>query len=141
MKPKAQNSKDVLKYIDPSKPVRVYRNLNHHCLSVKQNGIVQCHAQNVILENVTFIISKKSQNRVRVEKRKNVHAFVQGMVIAQNPTLKQSWVELYYNPYTCESFIEKHTKAIVASADFCDLEADPNVRSEILASNIKYYVK
>ena len=39
-KPFCEKSKDVLQYIDETKPVYVYRNLHKQCLSVRQDGIV-----------------------------------------------------------------------------------------------------
>ena len=80
-KPKVKRSRDICQYIDTSKKVRVYKNLHKGCYSVKQGGLVKVHADNVTLEDVKFIVSKIGQERVRKEKRKNVHAFVEGFVV------------------------------------------------------------
>ena len=80
-KPRVQKSIEILDHIDPTKKVRVYRNLHKDCFSVKQDGLVRCHADNVTLFNVEFIVSKAGQRRVRDEKKKNVHAFVEGFVV------------------------------------------------------------
>jgi len=39
-KPLAECSREVLEYIDPLKPVHVYRNLHKKCLSVRQGGLI-----------------------------------------------------------------------------------------------------
>ena len=80
MKPRVNTSREVLAHVDGSKPVRVYRNLHKNCVSVKQGGIVRCHAENVTLKDCKFIVSLAGQRRVRDEKKKNVHSFVEGYV-------------------------------------------------------------
>ena len=79
--PHVENSRQVLKHVDPSKPVRVYRNLHKQVISVKQGGLVRCHADNVVLHFCKFIVSKAGQKRVRDEKRKNVHEYIEGLVV------------------------------------------------------------
>jgi hypothetical protein len=97
-----------------------------------QDGKVVCHAENVQLANVRFVVSKAGQRRVREEKRKNVHAFVEGQW-CDFSLLTMLMEELYYNPYTCDGFTVKSTGEIVSSAKFCDLEADVNVGPCVLA--------
>ena len=69
-KPRCETNRDVIQHIDPTKKVRVYRNLHRKCISVKQGGIVRCWTTNVVLKDCKFIISKAGQKRVRDEKRK-----------------------------------------------------------------------
>ena len=85
-KPRTANSKEVLAYVNRLQKVRVYRNLHKKCLSVKQGGIVQCHTDNIVLRDCKFIVSKAGQKRVRDEKRKNVHAYVEGYVVNARKT-------------------------------------------------------
>ncbi len=87
-KPFVETSKEVLQYIDPTKKVRVYRNLHKDCISVKQGGLVRCHATNVVLKDCKFIVSEAGQRRVRNEKKKNVHAFVEGYVVDARRSLE-----------------------------------------------------
>ena len=63
-KPFCEKSKEVLQYIDETKPVYVYRNLHKQCLSVRQDGIVKCHAENVVLMDCEFKVSLAGQKRV-----------------------------------------------------------------------------
>ena len=88
-KPRTQKSFEIAEHIDTTKKVRVYRNLHRDCYSVKQGGIVRCHAENVTLRSCQFIVSKAGQRRVRDEKRKNVHAFIEGYVFDTRTTEKR----------------------------------------------------
>ena len=86
---------------------KCYRNLNKPGVTWSivnsSTGLVDQYANKVILENVNFKVSKTGQSRVRKEKRKNVHAFVIGNIIANLPNN----VELFratYNPYRDDGF-------------------------------------
>lgn len=135
-KPRVEKSIDILKYIDTSKKVRVYRNLHKKCFSVKQNNLVLVHADNVTLENVKFIVSKAGQRRVRDEKKKNVHAFIEGYVVdtrkADNYVDGEwsdkeiengftNWICAYYNPYECDGFMNTATEQVYETAKIADL--------------------
>ena len=135
-KPRVKTSVEVLAHIDGSQPVRVYRNLHKDCFSVKQGGLVRCHADNVTLENVKFIVSKAGQRRVRDEKKKNVHAFVEGYVADTRKADKYvdgewsdkeiengftNWICAYYNPYECDGFMNTATEQVYKTAKIADL--------------------
>jgi hypothetical protein len=87
-KPFCEKSSEVLDHIDPTKPVFVYRNLHKKCLSVRQGGIVKCHAENVVLMDCEFKVSIKGRDRVRKEGKKNVHAGIKGMVVDARRSLE-----------------------------------------------------
>ena len=119
-KPRVKRSIDIRCWIDSNKKVRVYRNLHKNCFSIKQDGIVKCHADNVTLHECKFIISKAGQKRVRDEEKKNVHAFIEGYVVdtrqaddivdgkKSDEEIDQgnsNWKKLFYNPYLCDGFV------------------------------------
>lgn len=135
-KPKVKTSKEVIEHINPERPVFVYRNLHKKCLSVQQDGIVRCHVDNIVLEDAEFRVSKAGQKRVRDEKKKNVHAKVKGMVVA-NPSeiLQLEWNSVYYNPYKTDEFTDTANSRHVASALFADIDAQDG----ILALAPKYF--
>jgi hypothetical protein len=143
-KPVAERYADVLLYVEESKPVTVYRNLHNNCLSVKQDGIVRCHAKTgVCLHNATFVVQKGGQARVRLEKVKNVHAFIKGYVT--NPRkadnlLPFAWESIYYNPYKVDHFTNNADSKAVKCAEWVDISAvaDDWV-SQILAFNLGYF--
>ena len=123
MKPKAKNSKEVLEYIDPSKPVYVYRNLHKNCLSVQQDGIVRCHADNIVLSCSEFKVSDKGREKVRRERKKNVHAKIKGYAV-KNPSeiISNNWHKCYYNPYKTDYFMDESNNKYVRSAQYADVD-------------------
>jgi hypothetical protein len=123
-KPFAENSLQILEYINPEKKVRVYRNLHKKCLSVKQDGIVRCHASYVSLKDCSFIVNAAGQNRVRTEKRKNVHSYIEGLIIDSKEyknNLPYEWQPLYYNPYKTDHWVEVESGKYVAFARLVEL--------------------
>ena len=97
-----------------NKPVQVYRNLTKQCYSVQQNGIVVAYTNSVMLEGVTFIVRPAGNKKVRDTGRKNVHAFVKGLIV------EDSGIKLprlgYYNPYKYDSFIDLKSKRRLKTA-------------------------
>ena len=142
MKPFCETSTEVLDHIDPAKPVYVYRNLHKKCLSVKQGGIVRCHAENVVLRDCKFIVSEAGQRRVRNEKKKNVHAFVKGRVVEARRSLELldfGWESVYYNPYSCEHWQLENVPydQYVDQSGWADIHAD-NLGASVLAFDVLY---
>ena len=88
--------------IDPTKPVEVYKNLNRNCWSVRQDGIVRFHTYAIALKQCQFKVSKSGRQRVLREKRKNVHAFIKGMVTRKGDRVKGDKVT--YDPYKMSTF-------------------------------------
>jgi|TARA_Y100000592_G_scaffold84767_1_gene136047 hypothetical protein len=140
IKPHVSKSSEVVDFINVEKKVRVYRNLHKNCFSIKQDGLVRCHADHVTLRDCKFIVSKAGQKRVRDEGRKNVHAFVEGYVCAtrkadkivdgaksdaEMDAGKSDWKKAYYNPYTCDTFINQYDGSPLETSTFADLYVDP----------------
>ena len=139
-KPRVEQSRDVSQHIDPTKKIRVYRNLHKKCYSVKQGGLVRCHTDHITLRDCKFIVSKAGQKRVRDEGKKNVHAFVEGFVVDTCEAGKivdghksdeqiwkgeSLWGNAYYNPYTCDTFIDTYDGSPLETARFTDLYVEP----------------
>jgi hypothetical protein len=86
--------------------VRVYFNLHKKLLSVqtKVNGSwkVIKHVFNINLTDVKFKVSEGGRQRVLREKRKNVHAFIEGVEVDQ--PIDQRAQNVTYNPYKYEKF-------------------------------------
>jgi hypothetical protein len=89
---------------DPTgRRVRIYRNLHAQAWSVlamegPHAGRVVAHADSATLDVARFIVSKAGRARVLREKRKNVHAYVDGILRA-TPTDPLGLLPLTYNPY------------------------------------------
>jgi hypothetical protein len=88
------------------KRARVYFNLHKNRLSVQYKGLVVAHVDEIKLENAQFKVSEAGRERVLREKRKNVHAFVVG-VVSNNEYFVDT--EITYNPYKYSSFVNRET--------------------------------
>lgn len=143
MKPFCETSTEVLEHINPAKPVYVYRNLQRKCLSVKQRGIVRCHAANVVLKNCHFVVWEAGQRKVREQKQKNVHAFIVGHVKPAREAdelLDFGWQSVYYNPYSCEHWQLENEPydQYVDRSTWVDVYADNIFGASVLAYDLVY---
>ena len=108
--------------------VEVYFNLHKHCLSYRPSGGRVRHARSLTLQNVKFNVQPAGREKVIREKKKNVHAFVRGIVInsyAETVDDKGKIKEyceqremrrITYNPYKYESFVYADTEEPVFEA-------------------------
>ena len=98
--------------------VQVYRNLNRKFASGKpvfsvrnDKGLVEDHVASISLLDPVFRVSKAGNERVRKEKRKNVHAYIQGKRMKGVPSYMEGlkwgneWRKVAYNPYKHEHFV------------------------------------
>ena len=85
--------------------VRVYYNLHKKCFSVQdyKTGLVTKHTNQLDLSNALFVVRKSGNERVKSEGKKNVHAFVNGIVNDKSSDTKH-WYEVRYNPYEMDYF-------------------------------------
>ncbi len=82
------------------KKVKVYWNLHKQCWSVIYKTKVVGYVYSIRLENVHFVVQKAGRQRVLQEKKKNVHAFVVGTLIAFNQQKPPDYVlKISYHPY------------------------------------------
>jgi hypothetical protein len=134
-KPIANSYKEQLSLINPAKPIKCYRNLHTGLWSVKQ-GVVRFHTKCIFLKDVDFLVNEKNRQRVIREKKKNVHAYVQGF-ICDRPTYFTIGVDCYevtYNPYKCRHFVCRRGEVI--SAEVCGMIKRDDGRMRVYASNI-----
>ena len=88
--------------------VRVYYNLHKKCFSIQdyKTGLVTKHTTQLNLSNAMFVVRKSGNERVRSEGKKNVHAFVNG-IVNDKPSDTNSFHNSYrvrYNPYEMDYF-------------------------------------
>ena len=88
--------------------VHVYRNLQKKCWSVKDpsSGKVFNHVNNLHMHNVEFRVQPAGRDRVLKEKRKNVHAYVTGL-LETHIKCDCGWYndgQVTYNPYKTDHF-------------------------------------
>lgn len=88
--------------------VRVYRNLNRKCFSVQHKTAkgwrVLKHVSSIILKSPSYKVSEAGRNRVLREKRKNVHAWVEGEEVESLPNGCSCDRKVIYNPYKSNKF-------------------------------------
>lgn len=95
--------------------VFVYFNLHKKVFSLRAaNGInkgrVIGHTNQVLLENVAFKVSESGRQRVLLERRKNVHAGVQGTLVSLDLiSIPEGARIASYNPYKHNRFFYKDT--------------------------------
>ncbi len=87
--------------------VRVYRNLNKRCFSVKAKDAaghwkVVGYEDSIAIKNAKFVVQEGGRKRVLKDKQKNVHAFVEGERF--KTTRRDLGREISYNPYTTACF-------------------------------------
>lgn len=87
--------------IDFTQPVRIYKNLHNGLFSIKQKELVVAHVRTFEITNVDFKVNESGRQRVILEKKKNVHAFVCGRLLKVNAEyeIKPYLVKVTYNPY------------------------------------------
>lgn len=87
-------------------PVRIYRNLNNGTMSVQgKSGAawrVIGHVTEATLQDVVFKISSASQARARQEQVRNVHAWGQGILVADVAAI--ATLPLYYHSFKSDTF-------------------------------------
>lgn len=113
--------------------VRVYRNLHNNMWSVqyynklKKGWRLLAHMNEIYLENVTFKVNENGRQKVISEKRKNVHAFIEGDLNNISPNRRECidynlGFNVTYNPYKYDSFVipmGKGTYEKINKAEYC----------------------
>ena len=108
--------------IDPNRKVDVYFNLHKKTWSVRQAGKVVGHTDQIHIKNAQYVVSQKGNERVRREKKKNVHAFVRGYV-DKLPYMMADDIKLVsYNPYKNSSFVVRNTNDSICSSPWACCE-------------------
>lgn len=113
--------------------VRVYRNLHTGTLSmqkrIKGKGWrVVGHPHGVLLTNAKFIVNEGGRQRVLREKRKNVHAYIQGTLrreLDEGESLRLERLAKY-NPYKYDSWVDADGDSIDTSEE-CIVKATGEV--------------
>ena len=109
------------------KKVMVYYNLHKHTFSVTYDGKVIMYADYVKLGDVEFRVRKGGKEKVRLEKSKNVHAFVIGKLLDyceypcdELPVTDSNRI-VTYNPYKHDSFVYKQSEEPIYGAKEVDM--------------------
>lgn len=100
--------------IEDGQLIRIAYHLHKHCFSIRDAGTrrVIGYADRIIIRNARFIVSQCGRTRVLRDRRKNVHAFVQGEYWSELQRLRledAKYREAYYNPYRTVTFVDRST--------------------------------
>jgi len=89
--------------------VRVYWNLHRKLFSVldwtDSKGRLHKHLDSIVLLNCKFVVQPAGQARVRREKKKYVHAFIEGDICTSSTRYQSEQVR--YNPYFTDGFVNE----------------------------------
>ena len=110
------------KTIDKNRKVEIYFNLHKKTWSVRQDGKVIQHTNFIQIREPQYVVRQKGKEKVRREKRKNVHAFVRGYIEDRLPVFPSKNIFVTYNPYKNDSFVERNTQNSICSSPFAALE-------------------
>ena len=96
----------------PGQRVEVYRNLKFkdrviYSVRDAKTGLVLGHASNLLLSRCEFVVKEAGRQRVIKEKRKNVHAWIQGsfgIIHYGDDRIFSEGTRVSYNPYTNTHF-------------------------------------
>lgn len=115
--------------------VFVYWNLHKSVWSVKalegrDKGCVIAHVPSITLYNCTFKVSEAGRQRVLRERRKNVHAGVQGTLLDIGMFFKDIAFPVTYNPYKYDSFVRRDTLEPIHKAGCVAMQADRTVLAQ-----------
>jgi len=116
-----RNPSDPRYKIDYSRKVFVYKNLHKDCWSIKQDGLVKAHTEEVRMWDCAFQVNAKGRAKVLAEKRKNVHAGIKGYIDEVCDLEFDNAIEVTYNPYKYNSFVDKITELPIYSSQFTKL--------------------
>ncbi len=97
--------------------VRVYYNLTRRCWSITDAAtrrVIGHWWGRLTLTACAFVVSQAGRARVLREKRKNVHAVIEGCIGDGSPPLiyqggTAEWLPVGYNPYRNSTFIVRRT--------------------------------
>ena len=96
--------------IDEDRRVYVYRNLHKGCWSVRQDGLIKLHTDHICLFDCQFRVGQKGREKVLREKRKNVHAGINGYIdtfeVDKWEGNNLNTARTSYNPYKNETFVD-----------------------------------
>jgi hypothetical protein len=101
---------------------RIYRNLNNGRMSIQikmgKSWKVVGHVVDAVLQDVQFRVSEAGRQRVIRDGCKNVHAWGEGILLGEIDEEIIAPINLAYNPYRNETFLERGTDHIIESCKF-----------------------
>jgi glycine cleavage system H lipoate-binding protein len=75
------------------------------------------HCSTVRIKNAKFHVSESGRLKTVEQKRKRVHAYVRGELVAYNEEIPKTFVKVLYNPYHTSLFMNSNTNEPIYEAD------------------------
>lgn len=106
---------------------RTYRNLQTGRMTIltrqlnskgNMNWLLAGHTTSLLMEDVKFHVYENGRQRVIERKRKNVHAWAEGSVVAAYAEAVETPINVAYNPYQANTFVKRDTKIPIRSAKY-----------------------
>lgn len=139
-KPVFDHYTQQLAALDHRKPVRCYRNLQTGLWSVKQDRVA-FHTRLIYLKRVKFLVNERLRQKVILEKKKNVHAFVSGYLCPPANFYEVGCggmgQAVWYNPYKVSHFVCNNQPC--DTADVCMLERMWDGTMNVCAKGINFH--
>ncbi len=113
--------------INKGQLVAVHYNSHKKCFSVvsassRHNvGIVLGYVNNIVLSDCTTHIDRAKQRSVRKTGVKDRHAFIVGNVVTTKCKNKDDMLDIYYNPYKLDNFVNKDSMKYVDNMSLVSL--------------------
>lgn len=82
------------------------------------------HPASVSLNSVRFLVYQSGRDRVLREKKKYVHAFVEGELEFSNHGVLSNGQAISYNPYKMDSFYLVSTEQPIKTAAWAEIHSD-----------------
>ena len=107
-------------------PVEVYRNVNKKGVwyTIRQQGYVVAHADEVNLINAEFVVQPAGQKKVKKTGIKNVHAWIKGEIIKVRGEQNSRPFQVKYNPKKMKTFTRSDTGKSIRHANFVVLSKE-----------------
>lgn len=103
-------------------PIRVYRNLNNGRMSLQakegKSWKVVGHVENCVLSSVKFKVQESGRQRVLRDRRKNVHAWGEGILLGEFDRSIATPIDLSYDPYHDETFKQRGTENPITACEY-----------------------
>lgn len=110
--------------IIPGQRVQVYRNLNKpgtvYSIRDAKTGLILGHASDLLLSGCIFTVYQTGRNKVLRDKKKNVHAWIEGsfgIIHAGDDQIFSDGYEVLYDPYTQYEFELAFNRSPIRSAN------------------------
>ncbi|MCB1742828.1 MAG: hypothetical protein KDK91_20800 [Gammaproteobacteria bacterium] len=114
--------------LDPTRPVRVFRNWKQHCYSIMQDGVLHASARELSLRDVRFVVRESGRKRMLDGQPKNVHAYAVGLLVDHvHPADDRKLPGFdgpvaFYDPFRFGHFADRDTFAPVHAAQAVRLD-------------------